>query len=556
MKHYKQESKQKKGCEVVCNTNFVHLHVHSEYSVLDGLAKIPELFETAKQMGMDALSISDHGTMSGLWEAQCVADKLEMKAILSCEFYYERENDGKNGHLLVIAKNNTGLENMFKLQAWASKFNYKRKPRITWEKLVEHKEGLIITTACLSSPFNTYILNSEIDNAKEWARRAKEEFGDDFYIEIQPNSIPEQFECNRIGMRIAKQLDVKLVATNDIHYVFENDCFPHEVLLAMQMKNKMSDKKRFKFSTDDFWLKSEGEMIETFKGLPEEVVQKALHTTREIADKCSARIEKGHYLPNYYDVPEDKSDRNVLVELTKEGIKKRGIRNKEFITDVQNEIDVIDRNGYSGYFLIVQDYVNSAKARGELVGDGRGSGAGSKVAWLTGITEIPPHEFDLLFERFMADGREPDFDVDFSDQQAIFADMQRKYGEDNVSRIIAFGRMTPKAVIRKVLNTFEHPMHLIGQITKNVPDLCKSLQDAYEAAPELLKYKDLYQTEWEVIERLENVISHESQHAGGMLIYPSLSEHVPLKWDKDNHIYVATWDKYMLADLGHFKLII
>lgn len=533
--------------------NFGHLHTHSEYSTLDGMGKVRELLETAKSMGQDFIAITDHGTTSGLYEAQSIAEEVGIKLIHGIEFYYERENDGKNGHLLVLAKNNVGLANIFKMQAWASKENFSRKPRINWEVLANHAEGLIITSTCLGSEFNQRIIQGDEQGAREWARKMKELLGEDFYIELQPNQIPEQHLCNRVAIKIAKQLGIKLVATNDVHYTFETDCFPHEVLLAMQINKKMSDEKRFKFSTDDFWLKSEEEMYETFSGIPKEAVEEAIHSTREIADKCHAKIEKGHFLPSYYDVPKGKTERELLVELTKNGIKKRNTKDKSFIKDVQNEIDVIDRNGYSGYFLIVQDYVNSAKERGELVGEGRGSGAGSKVAFLTGITEIPPHEFDLLFERFMADGRSPDFDVDFSNQGAVFRDLQQKYGEANVSRIIAFGKMTPRSVIRKVLNTFEHPMYEIGAITKLVPDLCKSLEDAYKASPELLTYKKKYSTEWEIIERLENVISHVSQHAGGVLIYPDLGSHVPLNWDRNEEIYVATWDKYMLEELGHYK---
>lgn len=533
--------------------NFGHLHTHSEYSTLDGMGKIRELLTTAKSLGQTFIAITDHGTTSGLYEAQKLSDEIGIKIIHGIEFYYERENDGKNGHLLVLAKNDTGLTNIFKMQEYASRYNFHRKPRINWEILKEHSEGLIITSTCLGSAFNQLIISGDIIGATEWARKFHELLGDDFYIELQPNQIPEQHLCNRVSMKIAKQLGIKLVATNDVHYTLETDCFPHEVLLAMQMKNKMSDEKRFRFSTDDFWLKSEEEMHETFEGLPKEVIQEAIHNTRVIADKCDSRIKEGHYLPSYYDVEEGKTEREILVELTKEGLKKRGTLSKQFIKDVQHEIDVIDRNGYSGYFLVVQDYVNSAKARGELVGDGRGSGAGSKVAYTTGITEIPPHEFDLLFERFMADGRSPDFDVDFSDQSAVFKDLQGKYGISNVSRIIAFGRMTPRAVIRKVMSAFEHPMHIISEITKLVPELCKSLHDAIISAPELNAYKKRYPTEWDVIERLENVISHESQHAGGVLIYNQLGEHVPLKWDRDNEIFVATWDKYMLEELGHFK---
>jgi DNA polymerase-3 subunit alpha len=517
------------------------------------MGKVRELLTTAKSLGQEFIAITDHGTTSGLWEAQKVADEVGIQLIHGIEFYYEREGDGENGHLLVLAKSNIGLTNIFKMQEYSSRYNFYKKPRINWEILREHSEGLIVTSTCLGSAFNQLILAGDIQGAIEWAKKFQEVFGDDFYIELQPNNIPEQHTCNTASIRIARKLGIKLVATNDVHYTFETDCFPHEVLLALQMKRKMQDEKRFRFSTDDFWLKSEEEMYETFEGLDKAVVEEAIQSTREIASKCDSRIKKGHYLPTYYDIPEGETERSLLVKHTKEGLTERGLTNKEFIKDVQHEIDVIDRNGYSGYFLIVRDFVNSAKERGELVGDGRGSGAGSKVAFTTKITEIPPHEYDLLFERFMADGREPDFDVDFSNQQAVFKDLQGKYGIPNVSRIIAFGKMTPRAVIRKVFNCFGHSMALQSEITKNVPDLCKSLDDAIAVAPELLEYKKRYATEWDVIERLENVISHESQHAGGVLIFPELGENVPLKWDRDAEMFVATWDKYMLEDLGHFK---
>jgi DNA polymerase-3 subunit alpha len=537
----------------MCNSNFGHLHTHSEYSTLDGMGKIRELLQTAKELGQDFIAITDHGTTSGLYEAQKVGDEIGIQVIHGCEFYYEREGDGKNGHLLVLAKSNRGLENIFKMQQYSSRHNFYKKPRINWEILQEHAEGLIVTSTCLGSAFNQFILAGQITEAIDWAKKFKDVFGDDFYIELQPNSILEQHTCNVASIRIAKKLGIKMVATNDVHYTFETDCFPHEVLLALQMKKKMSDEKRFKFSTDDFWLKSEEEMYETFEGLDKEIVTQAINNTREIASKCDSRIEKGHYLPSYYDVPEGKTEREILVNHTKDGIITRNLKDKPFLKEVQHEIDVIDRNGYSGYFLIVQDYVNSAKQRGELVGEGRGSGAGSKVAYLTRITEIPPHEYDLLFERFMADGRSPDFDVDFSDQQAVFRDLQSKYGHENVSRIIAFGKMTPRSVIRKVFNCFGHSMTVQGEITKLVPDLCKSLDEAIKNEPALLDYKKQYPTEWDVVERLENVISHESQHAGGVLIYKDLGNIVPLKWDSHNEIYVATWDKKMLEDLGHFK---
>lgn len=536
-------------------SGFVHLHTHSEYSTLDGMGKVRELFQTAKEHGQTALAITDHGTSAGAWEAQQVADELGMKMIHGQEFYYERERDGKNGHLLILAKNDEGLRNIFRMQEYASVHNFYYKPRINWEILKAHSEGLIVTSACLGSPFNQYLINGEYNEAVAWARKFKEVFGDDFYIEIQPNDIPEQYIANSGSIRIANQLDIGLVATNDVHYALESDQFPHEVLLALQFNKKMANEDRFKFPDNNFWLKSEEEMVNTFESLDSGIVREALATTVRIAEKCNARIEKGKYLPQFYNIPEGKTARNVMVEQVKQGAVKRGLnKDTDFMRDVQKEVNVIDEEGYADYFLIVQDYITSAKARGELVGDGRGSGSGSKVAYLTGIHEIPPHEFDLLFERFMAKGREPDIDTDFSDQDAVFADLSEKYGEKNVARIATHGRMTPKAVIRKVLSSFEVAPQDIALVNKLVPDLVPSLAKAYEINPELLKFKDKYRVEWEVIERLENVISHTGSHAGGVIIYPNLSDYIPLITKaEDRSKRVSAFDMDVIHDIGFFK---
>lgn len=458
-------------------------------------------------------------------------------------------------YLLVLAKDNQGLENIFRMQEIAYVYNFYRKPRINWDILREHHEGLIVTSACLGSTFNQLIVQGDILGATNWARKFKDLFGEDFYIEIQPNSLPEQYVANTGAIRIARQLGIKLVATGDVHYTYESDAFPHEVMLAMQVKKKMSDENRFRFTTNDYWIKSEEEMVQTFSNLPQDAVHEAIVTTREIANKCSARIESGHYLPKFYDVPEGRTERELLVKNVMVGARERGLAtDRAFMQDVQREIDVIDRNGYSGYFLIVQDYVTSAKRNGILVGDGRGSGAGSKVAYLTGITEIPPHEFDLLFERFMADGRTPDFDVDFSDQDGVFTDLQHKYGVENVARVVAFGTLTPKAAVRKVLNTFDHPMSEQNAISKLIPDEAQSLAQAFEMSPDLEHYRRKFKTEFDVIERLEGVISHESMHAGGVIIYPDLSRYVPIKTiSEDRSKRIVAWDKYMLEDLGHYK---
>lgn len=543
----------------MCNScNYAHLHVHSEFSALDGLSKIEELILTAKEHGQEHLAITDHGSMSGLWQAQKLGDKHGIHIIHGCEFYYERENDGKNGHLVVLAKNNKGLENMFLMQEIAYTENFYRKPRINWDILKEHSEGLIVTSSCLASTYSQYIMEGNVAEAKAWAKKFKDLFGDDFYLEVQPNQIPEQHMVNKATSRISSELGIKMVATNDVHYTFADDCFPHEVMLAMQVNKKMSDPNRFKFDTDDFWFKNTNEMIETLmatNSLSDNEIISALQNTIEVAEKCTARIEKGHYLPPYYSVPYGMTEGDLLEEEAFYGIARRGLgSDNDFVSAVRHELDVIERNGYSGYFLITQDMVRSAKQRGDLVGDGRGSGAGSKTAYVTGITEIPPHEFDLLFERFMADGREPDFDVDYSDQDAVFDDLVRKYGQENVARIIAFGTMAPRAVIRKVFSVFEHDAVTIKRITSLVPDLSPSLEQAIKDNPLIDEELRKFPIEYSAIKRLQGVISHESQHAGGVIIYPGLSKYVPVKTLRSEpEKRIVTWDKYMLEDLGHFK---
>lgn len=534
---------------------FGHLHTHTEYSILDGMSKVEELLKTAKSLGQEFIAITDHGSTSGLWVAQQLGEKIGIKVLLGCEYYYQRENDGENGHIVVLAKNDKGLENMMKLQEYSYVHNFYKKPRINWNILKHHREGLIVTSACLASTLGQYLIKGDTLQAKNWAKSFQEVFGDDFYLEIQPNNIPEQLYVNQGIVRIANQLGIKIVGANDVHYVFENDAFAHEVLLALQINKKMSDEKRWRFNTNDFWLKSKEEMIETFHGLPEEVVLQALENTQEVADKCNAKFHIGKYLPKYYDVPEGETERSILAKKIMQGARKKGFASDaSYMEEVQNELNIIDRNGYSGYFLVVQDYVNTARQNGIIVGDGRGSGAGSKVAFLTDISRIEPRRYDLLFERFMADGRSPDFDVDFSNQEAVFEDLQRKYGVENVARIIAFGTMTPKAVCRKVLSVFEHSNDVINRISKLIPDLCPSLEVAYAQAPELLEYKKKYKVEFDVIERLEGVVSHESQHAGGVIIYPNLSSILPIKTRGDDRTKrIVAFDKNMIEELGFYK---
>jgi DNA polymerase-3 subunit alpha len=536
-------------------SNFSHLHVHSTYSTLDGMCKIEELVSEAKRLGQPAIALTDHGSTSGLWQFQKECNKQGIKPILGTEFYYQRENDDGNGHLVVLAKNNTGLRNIFKLQEYAYVNNFYRKPRINWDKLIEYKEGLVVLSACLASTFCQYLMENSYQEAMNWAIKFQKEFGEDFYLEIQPNQMIEQWEVNKHTIGIANKLGINVVATNDVHYVYKDDHYPHEVLLAMQTKKKMSDEKRFKFETKDFWLRSKDEMIDNFNLLEKEDILKALNNTQEIVDKCNAEIKPGWYLPKYYDIPENMSSRKLLASRIVEGARNKGhIKDKEYMEEVQYELNVIDEEGYSDYFLIVQDYIRSARERGETVGDGRGSGAGSKVAYLLDITRLEPKKHNLLFERFMAHGRAPDIDQDFSNQEAVFKDLQSKYGENSVARIVTFGTMTPKAVFRKVMSTFEHPTAEINYLSKQIPDGVKDIETAIAMSTILKEASEKYEKEFKVMDRLQFTISHEGVHAGGVVVYNNLSEYIPIKTRGENrNDRIVAFDMNDIEELHFFK---
>lgn len=384
---------------------FVHLHLHTEYSPLDGIIKISDLMEQAKEYGMSAVAITDHGSMSGLYEAQKYGEKYGIQVIQGCEFYHQH-ND-KNAHIVVLAKNNEGLRNLNLLHESSYVEGFYKKPNIRMHDLARLRNGLIVTTACLGSELNQYILKGELKQAGLYVENMKQIFGDDFYIEVQSNNIPEQSYANQELIKLAKKYGVKYILTNDVHYLYENDAFAHEVSLGLQFNQKFSDEKRYKFTTNDFWFKTAEEMYRTAVGLTHEEIITAMNNTNEIAEKCNSGFKKGKYLPSYW----DKSDtpRKLLSNIINEKSKELGLNtNKSYMKQVQNELNIIDEEGYCDYFLIVQDYAGVARANNILVGDGRGSGAGSKVAYITDITRIEPEQYGLLFERFMAAGRSPD----------------------------------------------------------------------------------------------------------------------------------------------------
>lgn len=403
----------KKGESTIGDINFPgHLHVHTEYSPLDGLAKIEELILKAKSLGQKFIAITDHGSSSGLFEAAELGKKHSFDVLLGEEFYFENtSSELKLGHLILIAKDEVGLRNLFKLQHMAYD-NFYYKPRINIDMLKECHEGLICTTACIANQIGQYILRGEDHLAINHILELRSIFGEDFYIELQSSTMEDVITVNKFLAQVSVNYNIPAIITNDVHYVDQQDYDVHEVLLCIQQKSKMDATKRWKFEKNDYWLKSTKEIVDPMFYLSGEFIGNAFHNLTEIHDKCKpVSMEYGNYLPHYNNCTVDEEEEE-LYDLTMQKydnhIKNNGEGNSEFHRDLIKELDIIRQTGYSGYFLIVQEYVNWAKANKILVGDGRGSGAGSKVAYTIGITDVNPQKYDLLFERFLAPGREPD----------------------------------------------------------------------------------------------------------------------------------------------------
>lgn len=536
---------------------FNHLHVHTEYSALDGLCKIEELILRAKKLGQTAIAITDHGTSSGLYEAWKLARKYNFNVLLGEEFYFQNV-DGKNGHIILIAKSEQGLSNIFKLQELAND-NFYYKPRLTMDMLKEHNEGLVCTTACIANQMNQYLLKGEKVLALKHITDLKSIFKEDFYIELQSSTLDDVIKVNKDLLEIAKEYNIPYIITNDVHYVEHDDYDIQEVLLCVQQKKKMADPKRWKFEVNDYWLKSEEEIKEYMPYLKEEDFQTAFLNIEEITEKCkNVNFEKGNYLPKWHD--ESGLTENECLEkevwnnyLTR--IKERNECNEQFIADLNKEIKVIEEEGYAGYFMIVQEYIMWAKNNGILVGDGRGSGAGSKVAYTIGITEVNPQRYDLLFERFLSHGREPDFDVDFSDIDAVFRHLQNKYGKKNVARVGAFNRFTCKSAIRKILGVYGFSQRDIKSIIDQLPNDGQCTYE--EAIRESAILKTFFEENKHIakcVQKLEGCLSHMSTHAGGVIICEGLTEKLPV-WTmaEDREKLIIGFDKKIIEELGHFK---
>ncbi len=525
------------------SAGFVHLHVHSQYSLLDGAIRISDLLEKCKEYGMDSVAITDHGAMYGALEFYVKAKKAHIKPIVGCEFYIAPENrtekkivSGTNAfHIVLLAMNHEGYKNLMKLASIAQFEGFYYKPRIDMEVLAEHSEGLIAMTACLHGQIPWLILQKDMDRAKRKAEEMQAIFGDRLYFELQENNIPEQTTVNDGLIKLGKEMGIKLVATNDCHYLNKQEAHAHEILLCIQTGKTINDPKRFSFSSDEFYFKPPEVMQQRFSYCPE-----ALDTTLEIASRCNLEIEFGNYYFPRFPVPEGESLESMFTTACREGLKERFAAMREagtltpekekiYTERLNTEIDVINKMGFPGYFLIVADFINWAKDRGIPVGPGRGSGAGSLAAYSMRITNLDPIPYGLIFERFLNIERKsmPDFDVDFcQDRRAEVIDYVReKYGgASHVAQIVTYGSMKARGVIRDVGRAMDIPFGEVDKIAKLVPDQLKMtikkamkeeprLQEAADRDPKIEELLSVSQT-------LEGLARHTSTHAAGVVVSP------------------------------------
>ena len=547
--------------------DFVHLHVHSEYSLLDGMSRIKDLPVRAKELGMKAIALTDHGVMYGAVDFYKECKKNDIKPIIGCEVYvaphsrFDKEAGRDNGynHLILLAKNKTGYQNLSKLVSLSFVEGFYYKPRIDLEILEKYSEGLICLSACLAGSLSQAIIQDNMEKAEEIALWHKRVFKDDYYIEIQHNGLRQQIMVNQKLIQLARKLDIPLVATNDAHYLKKEDSYFHEVLLCIQTGKRMSDEDRMRFETQEFYIKSPEEMADYFSEFPD-----AIENTVKIAEKCNYDFEFGvTKLPNY-DVPEEYATHlDYFKDLCYKGIKNRYGEKpaEEVMSRLEYEISVIDKMGYVDYFLIVWDYINYAKSVGIPVGPGRGSGAGSIAAYAIGITDIDPLKYGLLFERFLNPERVsmPDFDVDFCYERRgeVIEYVERKYGKDHVSQIITFGTMAARMVIRDVGRVLDYPYSETDKLAKMIPmEVHITIPKALEQNRE---FKELYESNPSVKQlidiaiKLEGLPRQASTHACGIVITKDpVDTYVPLYVNDGNISTQYTMN--LLEELGLLKM--
>ncbi len=544
--------------------SFTHLHVHTEYSLLDGAARIGDLVDRAVSLGMDSIAVTDHGVMYGAIDFYNACRKKGVKPIIGMEAYvssqsiYAEAAARNYSHLILLCKNETGYKNLMKLSSIAFVDGFYYKPRIDYDLLEKYHEGLIVLSACLAGDIPQFLLNEQYEEARKLARRLKNVFGEDFYIELQNHGIPEQLIVLPRLAELARELGIKTVATNDIHYVDRGDAEAQDALLCIQTGRFVDEANRMRMQSEEFYLKSEQEMLKSFSGYEE-----AVANTAEVAAKCDLEIELGgRHLPEFTP-PDGMGHEEYLRKLCAEGMKKRFGENpgREYVERLEYEIGVISKMGFVDYFLIVWDFIHYAKTHGIPVGPGRGSGAASIVAYTLEITDLDPIKYSLLFERFLNPERitMPDIDVDFcyERRQEVIDYVVRKYGEDHVAQIITFGTMAARAVVRDVGRVLRVPYNDADKLAKLIPQMLKiTLKQALEMVPELKELYDTNETYKKVLDlsmKLEGLPRHASTHAAGVVIssVPTM-DLVPLQ--RNDESITTQYPMGTLEALGMLKM--
>ncbi|WP_418455197.1 DNA polymerase III subunit alpha, partial [Allofournierella sp.] len=546
--------------------NFTHLHVHTEYSLLDGACRIDKIFDRVKELGQTSIAITDHGAMYGCVDFYKAAKKAGIKPIIGCEVYvatrsrFDKVNriDGSH-HLVLLCKNETGYKNLIKLVSAGFIEGFYSKPRVDKEMLEQHHEGLVCLSACLAGEIPQALLAGDYEKAKNAALYYNDLFGQgNYYIEIQDHGLEEQQQVLPLLIRLARETGIPLVATNDAHYLRREDSKMQSILICIQTGKTVNDSDKLEFETDEFYLKSTEEMYDLFAIAPD-----ACENTCRIAEMCSFDFEFGVTKLPYFEAPDGMENQAYFEKLCYEGLERRygGQATDEMRRRLEYEIDVIKRMGYTNYYLIVYDFINYAKNQGIPVGPGRGSGAGSIAAYCVGITNIDPIRYNLLFERFLNPERVsmPDFDVDFcyERRQEVIDYVNRKYGADHVAQIITFGTMAARAAIRDVGRVMDLPYAQVDAVAKLVPmELKMTLHRALEVSAEL---KARYEADGQVRELIDTAIKiegmprHASTHAAGVVITrEAANEYVPLA--SNDGVPVTQFTMTTIEELGLLKM--
>lgn len=548
---------------------YVPLHLHTEYSLLDGATRIKELLKHAKENNMPAAAITDHGVMYGAIEFYRTAKEEGIKPIIGCEVYMidgdinEKTKKVSHNHLVLLAKDKKGYQNLVKIVSVAHIDGFYYKPRINHEVLEKHHEGLIVLSACLGGEIPKELLNDEHEKAKERALYYKNLFGNDFYFELQDHGIPEQQKVNAGLIKLSKELDIELVITNDSHYTKKEDAVTHDILLCMQTGKTRNDPSRMKFANNEFYIKNSEELRKSFSWLDEETFDTAIDNTVKIADKCNLILEMGKsVLPNY-PIPKNHTIESYLDKTVREGLISRYEKiTPEIEERVRFELSIIEEMGFSAYFLIVWDFIKYARDNGIPVGPGRGSAAGSLVAYALGITEIDPIRHNLLFERFLNPERisMPDVDIDFciDRREKVINYVTELYGKDKVCQIITFGTLAARAAMKSVARVLDIPYSESDKYAKMIPALPKtSIDDALQDGMDLKKLYDSNTQVKELVDfakAVEGIKFNVGTHAAGVIISRDpLSDIVPVQHSKEKSV-ITTFPMGDVEKLGLLKM--